>query len=145
MAALICSDGAQDQCSEELLKLIQVSKAKMKLELKPIAVSKLCCPVCWELLSILEGKPPSVTRGRHSTLYFQHLPSWLPRQVLEKMLKRFRMFAAVELGRAHRKHTSPRSHAQTPSEETAYAASIDSDNFKLGEDTYLNLAWFGST
>ena len=86
---------------------------------------------------ILENKP-SVTRGRHSTLYFQHLPSCLPRQVLDEILERFRKFAAVELQRAYKKYNKPlKSHAQNPSQETAYAVSIASAD--LDEDKFMTM------
>ncbi|KIM81780.1 hypothetical protein PILCRDRAFT_489866 [Piloderma croceum F 1598] len=43
-----------------------------------IAVSKRCCPVCWELLDILRDKCKQFhVCGRHSTLFPVELPSWL--------------------------------------------------------------------
>ena len=58
-----------------------------------IAVSRLCCPVCWELLDVLKGPDDQFNRfgvrGRHPTVYPVELPPWLPRNVLEEMVTRF--------------------------------------------------------
>lgn len=57
-----------------------------------ISVSKFCCPVCWELLEVLNetnDKVQFVVRAYHSNLYPVCLPPWLPGAVLEKMIQRF--------------------------------------------------------
>ena len=54
-----------------------------------ISVSKLCCPVCWELLALLGDEKPLSLRGSHSTIYPVELPKWLPPEIVDKMDKRF--------------------------------------------------------
>jgi hypothetical protein len=43
-------------------------------------VSKLCCPVCWELLKILRNNDSTdlYVDGHHATLFQVELPEWLP-------------------------------------------------------------------
>jgi hypothetical protein len=58
-----------------------------------ISVSKFCCPVCWELLQVLNDLNKNVefvVRAHHSHLYPVCLPPCLPNCVLEKMIKCFR-------------------------------------------------------
>lgn len=57
-----------------------------------ISVSKFCCPVCWELIRVLNETNKEVkfvVRARHSHLYPVHLPPWLPDSVMEKMIECF--------------------------------------------------------
>jgi hypothetical protein len=57
-----------------------------------ISVSKFCCPVCWELLKVLNETQEEVrfiVRAHHSNLYPVCLPPWLSDEVLEKMIQRF--------------------------------------------------------
>lgn len=69
-----------------------------------IAVSKPCCPVCWEFLELLKattfpGAPLSESyqvRSRHTELVPVELPPETPVAVLEGMIKRFRRFLLVE-------------------------------------------------
>jgi len=63
-----------------------------------IAMSHLCCPVCWELLDILRGGATNFNvRGRHATLYPVELPRWLPRDVMEQMVIRFKKILLIEI------------------------------------------------
>jgi len=56
-----------------------------------IAVSKLCCPVCGELLDILRGGSEYFKiRGCHSTIYVVELSPWLPSDVMQEMVNRFK-------------------------------------------------------
>lgn len=58
-----------------------------------ISVSKFCCPVCWELLKVLNETNKNlefVVRAHHSNLYPVCLPPWIPDRALEQMIKRFR-------------------------------------------------------
>jgi hypothetical protein len=91
------------------------------LDQRNIAVSKLCCPVCWELLQLIGGDTDSFkVRGFHTTLYTVELPSWLPRDVVEKM---------VDLYGAHLRHELNRmmelpfnlSHNRTPSGQSDWS------------------------
>ena len=59
-----------------------------------ISVSKFCCPICWELIDVLNETNSDVqliVRACHSNLYTVSLPSWLPNAdiVVEKMIQRF--------------------------------------------------------
>jgi hypothetical protein len=62
-----------------------------------IGVSKICCPVCWELIQILRKKKQIEIRGRHSSLYLVELPPGLPSEVAHQLLQRFKDFAKVEV------------------------------------------------
>lgn len=99
-----------------------------------IAVSKLCCPVCWEALQIFRRNMPGDdaynVRGRHSSLHLTELPSWLPSEALDDLLLRFRELARQELqkmienlkglGPGHKRRISE-------SNETGSAFSVDSE------------------
>lgn len=55
-----------------------------------ISVSKLCCPVCWELLELSRDQTLGpFLRGAHSTIYPVVLPEWLLPTIVEEMKKRF--------------------------------------------------------
>lgn len=97
-----------------------------------IAVSKLCCPVCWEGLKIfrddeLRGDVFNV-RGRHSSLYLMELPPWLPSDALDSLLLRFRELSGQELSKMieNLKGLGP-GHKRTPSGDSDAAISINSD------------------
>jgi hypothetical protein len=57
-----------------------------------MSVSKFCCPVCWELLNVLNKtnkKVQFVVRAHHSNIYPVCLPPLLPDNVLEMMIRIF--------------------------------------------------------
>lgn len=61
-----------------------------KCDKTSLAVSKLCCPVCWELLQVLRAEPFEFkARGYHTSLYPVDLPSWLPESDIREMNNRF--------------------------------------------------------
>jgi hypothetical protein len=73
-----------------------------------ISVSRLCCPVCWDLFQIIgehsnlqdpesDNPHPFVVRGRHSNVYDVELPYLLPQDILEKMIDRFQSYVYMEL------------------------------------------------
>lgn len=67
-----------------------------------IGVSKLCCPICKDLLLLLggqtmDGKGPFNIKGFHSIITSAELPLWLPEETLSKMLERFSQRLLVEL------------------------------------------------
>ena len=143
LLSLICyCDDLKCKVDGPLLELLQVgmqyvSRYRAKIlqasRSGTMVVSKLCCPVCWELLRILGSNTSTAMCGRHSTLHFLHLPTWLPDHVVAALLQRFRTFASEELHKMHLKHlATTKSHAHTPSQETKYASSIASD--ELVED-----------
>ena len=77
--------------------LIQVTDSDTDANLMPqsynIAVSKFCCPVCWELLKVLnetnDHNLEFVVRAHHSHLYPVCLPPWLPDHVMNRMIECF--------------------------------------------------------
>jgi hypothetical protein len=72
--------------------VIQITDVEGVCHKYNISVSKFCCPVCSELLEVLnerDGEVQFVVRAHHSNLYATCLPPWLPDDVLEKMIQRF--------------------------------------------------------
>jgi hypothetical protein len=67
----------------------------------PIAVSKLCCPLCHLAFTAFEHTHPSQApfsvRGRHSTVYAVDFPRCLPQKVQEDLLQRLRLLVLKEL------------------------------------------------
>jgi hypothetical protein len=62
-----------------------------------VSVSELCCPVCWELLTILTEETPLALRGCHSMIYPVELPKWLPSEVVDEMNERFQNHLRQEI------------------------------------------------
>ena len=60
-------------------------------------MSKLCCPVCWELLVLLGSKIPLSFHGSHSTIHPVELPEWLPYEIVEEMKKQFQKHLQKEI------------------------------------------------
>jgi hypothetical protein len=68
------------------------------METAVISVSKLCCPVCWNLIEILKTMHGGiVVRGYHATVYPVVLPDWLPPDIVTQMLLRFRQYLRLHL------------------------------------------------
>jgi hypothetical protein len=66
-----------------------------------VAVSKLCCPICWDLFEVVRdegGLPELSVRGHHPSLCMVRLPSTLPKSVLIAMINRYRSRLHQELG-----------------------------------------------
>ena len=63
-----------------------------------ISVSKLCCPVCWELLKFLNDDGPHLSLpGCHTAIYPVELPEWLPPLIVDKMTVLFKAYLQREL------------------------------------------------
>jgi hypothetical protein len=63
-----------------------------------IGVSKLCCPVCWDVLELLRGDNELfIARGRHPILSSVELPAWLPRHVLPAMILKYRTYCQKQI------------------------------------------------
>ena len=69
-------------------------------------MSKLCCPVCWELLHFLKGEvvdqdtdtPAAITvYGCHCTIYPTVLPTGLPKHIYADMMLKFQGHLRREL------------------------------------------------
>ncbi|KJA14958.1 hypothetical protein HYPSUDRAFT_208271 [Hypholoma sublateritium FD-334 SS-4] len=52
-----------------------------------IGVSKLCCPVCLKLLTLLN--PSAIVKGSHNTITACSLPPWLPAHIVDSMNEYF--------------------------------------------------------
>jgi hypothetical protein len=107
-------------------------------------VSKSCCPVCWELLTILGVNSEPIHCGRHLNLYFLKLPKWLPIEVLKVLLERIRALAAVELRTMVWKYRqtslTTKQHGCTPSRDATSHANIAinvQDDFMLDKSDGL--------
>ncbi|KAF8330230.1 hypothetical protein F5887DRAFT_1081931 [Amanita rubescens] len=93
-------DAIKDQNDTDLID------ACKKLYTPMIAVSKLCCLACWELLEVLrkdgdvdpsDTSPKFVTRGFHSHVYPTVLPPWIQPQQKEQMISKFQSYLGSEL------------------------------------------------
>ena len=64
-----------------------------------ISVSKLCCPVCWDLLTFMRGKVKQhlMVRGRHPVLSPVQLPLWVPSDILTLMTERYENLLLLEV------------------------------------------------
>jgi len=63
-----------------------------------LSVSKLCCPVCWDLLAILgEGKQQLSLRGRHFKVYGVELPKCLPVDIVDRIYKQYQQHLRQEI------------------------------------------------
>jgi len=62
------------------------------LSQKEVAVSKPCCPACWDFMKVLRTNGDSDVfniRSRHPTVYPVELPVWLPKEVCTAMVRKF--------------------------------------------------------
>jgi hypothetical protein len=71
-----------------------------------IAVSKLCCPVCWELLNILRNDGNFHVDGYHRILTQVELPEWLPLEIVMKLMARFKEILAENQDLERKPHTT---------------------------------------
>jgi hypothetical protein len=119
----------------QLRQLTHIMMYLQKLIPKEVAVSKLCCPACWEYFDILSKKhtlPGEAEmykiRGRHSTLFPVQLPIWTPTDVVKELNIRFKRYLRNELDTMWSDHLEqiPRSgHRNTPSFQSVSSATTD--------------------
>jgi hypothetical protein len=102
-------------------------------------VSKLCCPVCWELLKILRNDDSSDLHvdGYHRTLFQVELPRWLPLDIVVKMTARFE---EILLSQISTLTTSNKRHAIIPSGQSGDVLSSDSSE---SEDDAISSVGYG--
>ena len=105
-----------------------------------LAVSKLCCPACWDYLDILfklekcggETKMYKI-RGRHSTVYPVQLPSWSRPEVVQELIKRFGKYLHKELdtmgtNHKHWQKAKQSGHTHNPSLQSVWSAITNTSN-----------------
>ena len=115
-----------------------------------VLVSKLCCPICWELLSILRPNDAFHVRDHHSTVYPVELLSWLPDDTVQEMLDRFTNFLSSEITTmiAEDRIAPKQGHLGTTSLESNSGLSVasdDSDQFDLAKGIWPNVIPFCSS
>ena len=94
-----------------------------------ISVSKLCCPVCWDLLDIMsassnhQSKPVFSVAGNHDTVYYVALPPIIPRDILNKMISRFRGYLCHLVQQLAQPANNTKTHRSTQSSSGASVAS----------------------
>jgi len=90
-----------------------------------IAVSKLCCPVCSELLDLLrDGTHTFHIDGHHHTLVQVELPIWLPLDIVVKLTAKFEKILGNQIGNLMSYHHE---HART-SDQSGDGLSSDSSD-----------------
>jgi hypothetical protein len=133
------------------------------LDVKEVAVSKLCCPACWEYFDILSEKHLTEgiykIRGRHSTVYPVQLPSWSRPDVVQELKQRFGKYLRNELETMWKNHlwdnslreigSSRSGHAHKPSLQSVTSAitnaSILSAESNINDESFKSGRLFGSS
>src|ERR1700735_2738385 len=103
---------------------------KQNFDNSVIAVSKLCCPVCWELIKILRNNDSTNFHldGHHKTLFQVELPEWLPLEIVVKLTSRFEEILLKQIETIMQRH---KRHAINPSGQSGDGLGSDSSE---GED-----------
>jgi hypothetical protein len=72
-------------------------------------VSKLCCPVCWELLNIFkDGDSANFhVNGYDKTILQVELPDWLPLEIVVKLTGRFEEILLEQIRTLVERHRNP--------------------------------------
>jgi hypothetical protein len=101
------------------------------------AVSKPCCPDCWDIVDVLRAEEPGLSnpRAHHSTGYPVELPAWLPMAVCQVMMQRLQDYLCTQLEIMVKRHrllkdprpSLPNKHRHTSSMESDSGLSIASD------------------
>ena len=112
-----------------------------------ISVSRLCCPVCWELLNIILSDSENESRlvsfpGCHPIIYPVELPEWLPHHIVGQMTDSFRKHLREELtsmvkgaeesarvAKQRKQHASHQSESNISVASTARDVDNDVDDF----------------
>ncbi|KIM77717.1 hypothetical protein PILCRDRAFT_11806 [Piloderma croceum F 1598] len=100
------------------------------LDNSTIAVSKPCCPVCWELLKLLRNDASTnfYVDGHHKTLSQVELLEWLPLEIVVKLTARLEKILLDQIKMMVKSH---KRHMIHPSGQSGDSLSSDS---KDGED-----------
>jgi hypothetical protein len=98
-----------------------------------IAVSKLCCPVCWEFLALLRGKECGNfgVRGHHNRLFPVDLPEWLPPDIIRSMLNIFRpyLYEQLRIFRKNRTMTYSKTHKPKNDSKDSTKSAMSTQSF----------------
>lgn len=109
-----------------------INNVLQDMDLQAVAVSKLCCPACWEFLRLMGGEDENFkARGRHSAVCQVHLPPWIDEDIAKAMVERFMTHLRVELARFNKKNTA-KTHARSSSSESV-GSNFSADS--QGDDT----------
>lgn len=110
-----------------------------------IGASKLCCPVCWDLLSLLKAKyfgndkedeQGLIVCGCHPMLYEVELPRGLPLDILQDMVTRYeqklydQLFSLASKLRHEKMHNHTHSMQSDRSVNSTVSGSLDGHVFK---------------
>jgi hypothetical protein len=136
-----------------------------------IVVSKSCCPVCWELISIFNRRAQDpkndkvvsfTARGRHANLYPVDLPDVLDDDIKDELVTSFSIILLNDLvylsnkRSATTKHNPSDSSDSSVSQPESLALSLDSilsgsadadtaqDNYTFGTERRKKLSRHGS-
>jgi len=132
IAALLKCDPDSPDSDDTLVKL---SKNWAK---DIVSVSKLCCPVCWELFQVL--RMDKSIRGCHPCITPTVLPETLPSHISEAMVDRFRAHLRGQLRHLLSSNTVPMltgQHRRNVS-ESGYSAASSQEGAKEYPDAYVN-------
>ena len=100
-----------------------------------ISVSKLCCPVCWELFKVLDLNIK--IRGCHPTVSPLALPDTFSPEILKEMVKSLRTQLASQL--RHLVNEPPRTiHHFRNESETGHSATSSNEGASRFTDAYKN-------
>jgi hypothetical protein len=118
---------------------------------KEVAVSKLCCPACWDFFDVLsekhrqpEGPKMYNIRGRHSTVYPVQLPNWSSPDVVKKLIGRYNNYLCNELDTMLNNHKNEHkifrssNHTRNPSLQSVSSAitNISQDSADTNVDAF---------
>ena len=89
-------------------------------------MSKLCCPVCWELLKLLHGDNHDQLQvyRHHNSLFHIDLLPWLPQLTLQTVVDRFTGYLKMELEQGFNSMASPPGHQYNKSTGSALGDSV---------------------
>jgi hypothetical protein len=95
------------------------------VDISAIAVSKPCCPVCWEVLKILSGDE-DIVPTHHRSLTQVELPRWFPLKVVEATTGRFETILRNQIATMMKRRN--KQHMQYPSDQSRQDFSSDEDD-----------------
>ena len=120
-----------------------------------MSVSRLCCPICWDLLEMLRkylreaaiaGDDCLQVRGRHSTVWPTELPPWTPLPIMKMMVERYRGLVRDALEKMMRAAVAPSLHTPDPSSSMSDSGlASDSSSSSDEHDIEKTVSWTRTT